>query len=302
MVSFHNGTIDAQTDLEFNSLQDGKGGWNRVEIRLTMGKVEIVANGNSITMLTLDAPFRNFAIDDRSSLLVDARIAVNGNGRYEVSYDNRATFVDFWGFATCFDNWPSLEELFQVLEESKDLEELLSIYNMLFQLHRVHKFDCERFWHRLFVAMKKLSESLEDNFLLFFHQIPFSMYGTTLRGRFLNTVLKDIELCFSFDPKILSSFFKLIVLDIGHYVRDLDGNLATFLIHVMKTGIGDAICFDLIPIIHQVLLCRKETACRFLPVPRLSLGCLARARGSRSEAANGPAGPEVRATLREHVP
>ena len=233
-------------------------GWNTCDIWFQNGLMNFRIRGSSLVEIPTPLQEMNVVVFGskraplETQLLLDSHsILLNSGQNYKSTTGGSVGKVAFRGFATYFPSVWSIETVFAVLEKTTDLDKFTSVFLGLINLHIVNEYSDVSFWKRLLMAIKQRADLAEQKLLCLLHEIPSSTYSANRRQNFMETVLQDLELYFSFSPGIICSLIKLIAQDLDP--ESIDPTIVLNLLHICQSGVDATIVIAVTDILQKIV-------------------------------------------------
>ena len=185
-----------------------------------------------------------------------------------IGLSQRVIDVKYMGFASYFKTMVQMEELFSILESSKNIDQFCSMLRALLLVQKVNETPIGQFWNRLMLAMKRCSELIAERLVDVIYTIPTTFYDVNTRTKYLEHLLLDIEIFFVMQKDCMLALLKMIAQDLEtEYNLEMvnHAKLSSSLCLFMRAGLDDSIAVSLIPILSALIMARPTVSkLRFL--------------------------------------
>ncbi|KAK8864824.1 hypothetical protein M9Y10_010350 [Tritrichomonas musculus] len=285
MIYLNDSIINFQTNKGKASLFYKKGEPNTIQLQFSFSEVEGKLNGQPIDRLKNDQGYPNEILfgDPIKPSQVPRLIQQTPTPNMRPIYLNRNLLINdqlpkifestqtvytvgYLGFASYYSNMKELEILFLILEKAESTQKFSTIYLTLLHIQKSRNIEKLNFWMRLILSVKRANSSIHDNLLLYFHQLPASVYDENDYTFYLISILSDFELYFVINKTPLLSFLSLVESYLGDSTSGINlqlligrnGMMITRLIYIIRSGVAEEIRDKLLSIVSIMLSMNEE--------------------------------------------
>ena len=266
-----------------------KGEMSTISLFFSPNEVEIQINNMIQRILKLEATHpslpNEIAFGDEVNglpLFISRNVYLNNQIARNFEITPTVYSVGYLGFGSYFSNMLELEYLFSTLERLNEIQVYSTLYVALLHIQKSNFQTIEQtvFWKRLLFSLKRSNKLIQNNILLFLHQLPSSIYNENTFAKFMINILNDYEIYFIFDQKNIISLLSIvdsyINLDNTHMDLNSDKNyndsnltltqnlfiqerMAFKFINIMRSGVSDIIKNKLLFLIQILLKIDKNS-------------------------------------------